>query len=162
MTWTTSASWFSKSKSYRSDFSECLSAILLRNSRAQTFKNLHILSPYHAKCNLIRTTFNATYTRMDIETNFGLEMLNNCYGLVSCCQRLEHNMIIFTAGWWPLDRRPVNLDSLLDSVWDLYIMLTRARWNSIIIASKNYINRITDFCPSSSAIIYRFRREINW
>lgn len=68
------------------------------------------------------------------------QLLRNGIGTVLSFRGLEHYLISFTAGKGPLDPRPLCQDCLLDSLYDLCVMVTIARCNLIIIESMNYMH----------------------
>lgn len=73
--------------------------------------------------------------------------------ILSSCQGMQYDLIIFAAGHGPMNERPIGPDSLLDTHRDLYVISTRERFNLIIIASmkdlqascRNWESIINDF-----------------
>lgn len=118
-----------------------------------------IFSRYHSKCHLTSTMFENTYIEMMNATNAGLSMLRSYIFIVSSFQRLDHEIIIFTAGRGTFDPRTVGQDSILDIPRNLFAILAMDRLNVIIIVSMNYIH---DFSPSWAAVVHHFRRRSTW
>ena len=117
--------------------------------------NMSVLSPYPAQCNLVRRMMQIRYLNDNDTTREGYRMALDSISTVSSCQGMEHDLVIFTAGRGPLDTRQVGRDSLLDSLRDLYVLITRARCNLVIIASQQYMQ---DNCQSWARLIQHFMR----
>jgi len=78
--------------------------------------------------------------------------------MVSSCQALEEDLIIFSPGRGPMESRPLGQHSLIDSLRDLYVMATRARCNLIIVGSMEYMY---ENCPTWRTFIDHFRAQNN-
>lgn len=94
---------------------------------------LSILSPYHENCELVKRQVLELYAE-DREYIDQFEAgVSSVVCSVSSCQRFEDCLIIYTPGCGHMRNRPVERESLIDSICELYVLTKKPQCNMVYV-----------------------------